>query len=287
MTNLNYTSLLLLGVLALHSCKLQKVNISKTNKKNEVNTIIRYETIRDSAYCKLASSNNIEYSFYNLPFFKTDKEIVLFNGGGIYQGFSFFDKDNLQIQLKKVAQNRGKWCVEEETYSGLIGLNHEVTYNEKDLVSFKLYYEEYSGSVHTYTEYYNYSIYNQKINKRTDKGSVLNIFNKEKTEGLISKINTYILKDIRNTLINGHDNIGEEISGIRKRNIEENIKKGTYEITELPTEWGIEVVDNEVGIIFYEVKVPNILTDASNNYSIFFTIKELHPYLVKSFENRI
>ncbi|WP_271783491.1 hypothetical protein [Aquimarina algiphila] len=288
MDKLHYICLLLFSFFTLQNCTSQKAG----TKNISTNTTIPYETIKDSAYCKPPSSNNVEYSFYNLPFFKTDREVVLFNGGNIYQGFSFFNRDSLQIQLKKVIQDREEWCVKEDTHSGLIELSHEVTYNEKDLVSFKLYYAEYGGSIHTYTEYYNYSIDDQEINIRTDKGSILNIFKKEKKEELTSKMNEYILKNIKNTLINGYDDFGEKISVERKRNIEESINNGDYTLAELPTEWaieinGIEESQKEMGISFHGIRVPSIITDASNDYSIFFTFKELHPYIVESFKKHM
>ncbi len=282
--NLYTCNLIFLSFLVLGSCKSQSSLF--VAEKTTTNSVIPYETVKDSVLCAppYRGEKDCCYIYYELPYFKAEvayKEM---------QPFFFFNRDSLKSQLKETMKLIKKDCTEFIPGGDMI---FEVMYNDKNLIGLVLYHESINGQIYPFA-YFNYQLSDKTQDYHYSSNSTyLDIFKKEKLSDLSLKINHVIEKNIREVIKNSpYDLWGNEITNEDiKKSLEELENTKQHFINGLADSWTLfkhKDYNNEEGVMFYEVEVPDIIAE-TNNYtaSFFFTFNDLKPFLKESFKKQI
>lgn len=230
----------------------------------EINSII------DSVKC-----NNEKY-YYEFPDILSKNEINFFNNSMSTDYLNYLDLD---IEKKNIRPSdiinmailmRKKECNDNNNYSGFIGSNYKVTFNNFKIVSINMNYESMAGSINIDSYYYNFDIEKNKILQFND------IIKENKIYELLKKINSILLDRLNKVYKENKDELNNSDvyeSLIHSKSLFKKENLDTFSISEK----GIEYIFN--------YGFPNGSIAIENN--IFISYNDLKMILKDDFKKKI
>lgn len=172
-------------IFTFYSCQGQE--------KKSKNDIVKIQSLKNSVKCM----NYKEEFDFNFPDILGKDENNFFNTIIIKDYISYLDIENKLITPKKlieVAIDKIKKQCNNKNFSGLIGSNYNVTYNNGKLLSINMNYESVAGNINVDSYYYNFDVKQRKILEYS------NVLKDDKINELI-KICNKIIKDIHGNIL--------------------------------------------------------------------------------------
>lgn len=171
----------------LNSC------LSQVNKNKE--STIKIHSVIDSTYC----NNYNEKYYFQFPDIFDKNEINFFNNSITFDYLNYLDIEKKSIKPRDLIDMaiiiRKKECNDNNNFSGFIGSNYKVTFNNLNVLSITMNYESLAGNINIDSYYYNFDVPNRKTLALTD------IIKENKIKELLKKCNS-ILKNRLDELYN-------------------------------------------------------------------------------------
>ncbi|HSD05679.1 hypothetical protein [Flavobacterium sp.] len=242
--------------------------LSQVSKKKVVP--IKIHSIIDSTYC----NSNTEKYYFEFPDIFNKNEINFFNNSITIDYLNYLDIEKKSIKPRDLIRMaiviRKKECNDNNNFSGLIGSDYKITFNNSNILSISMDYESLAGNINIDSYYYNFDVPNKKLLVFTD------IIKENKTNELLKKCNQ-ILKNRLDELYKENKNelATSEIyqSLIRSSSLFKKENLNTFSIQKN----GIEYIFN--------YGFPNGMFPIDNN--IFISYDDLKMILKEDFKKKI
>jgi hypothetical protein len=246
----------------LNSC------LSQTNKNKD--SAIKIHSVIDSIYC----NNNNEKYYFEFPDIFDKNENNFFNNCISTDYLNYLDIEKKSEKPKNliyiVLLARKKECNDNNNFSGFIGSNYKVTFNNSNILSITMNYETLAGNINIDSYYYNFDVPKSKTLVSND------IIKESKINELLKKCNS-ILKSRLDELYK--ENKSElDASDVYQSLIHSNslFKKENLNTFSIQKK-GIEYIFN--------YGFPNGMFPIENN--IFISYKDLKMILNEDFKEKI
>lgn len=236
----------------LNSC------ISQVNKNK--NSIVKIHSIIDSTSC----TNTNEKYYFEFPDIFDKNEINFFNNSICIDYLNYLDIEEKNIKPKELidiaVHSRKKECDDNHNFSGFIGSNYKVTFNNSNILSITMNYESLAGSINIDSYYYNFDVLNSKTLVFDD------IIKENKTNDLVKKCNS-ILKNRLNELYKENkselDSSDVYQSLIHSNGLFKKENLNTFSIQKKGIEYifnygfpnGMFAIENNIFISYYDLKM--------------------------------
>jgi hypothetical protein len=177
--------------LNLNSC------LSQTCKNKE--STINIHSVIDSTYC----NNYNEKYYFEFPDIFNKNEINFFNNSITIDYLNYLGIEKKHIKPRDLINMaiimRKKECNDNNNFSGFIGSNYKITFNNSKILSINMSYESLAGNINIDSYYYNFDVPNKKALVFTD------IIKENEIKELLKKINS-TLKNRLDELYNENKN---------------------------------------------------------------------------------
>lgn len=222
------------------------------------NSGIKIHSIIDSVKC-----NNEKY-YFEFPDILNKNEINFFNNSISADYLNYLDIEKKSIRpndlINMAILMRKKECNDSNNYSGFIGSNYKVTFNNFKILSINMNYESLAGSINIDSYYYNFDILNNKILQFND------IIKESKIQELLKKINSILrdrlnraYKENKNELNNSdvYESLTHSKILFRKENLDtfSISKKGIEYIFNYGFSNGMVAIENNIFFSYNDLKM--------------------------------
>ena len=252
---------LLLVTATFHSCQGQEKN--NHNLKTKILNLKKYITCQNY---------NEEY-IYEYPDILGNNENNFFNTIIIKDYITYLDIENKLItpkKLIKVAIDKRKKECNNKNFSGLVGSNYNVTYNNGKLLSINMNYESVVGNTNVDSYYYNFDVKKRKILQYS------NVLKDDKINELIKMCNKILNERLKNLYAENKDELDESDIYNSLMDSKSIFNKSNLDSFSLEGK-GIKFIFN--------YGFPNGAFDIDNN--LYFSYKDFQKYTNEDFQKKI
>ena len=274
---------LITSFVAFTGCKPQQATKPLIKKNIETNNSITYESIKDSVLCASGNNQKGRYIHYELPFFKIETEFEA------TQPYTFFSKDSLKRELKAAMAIIKNECATDDISGG--DLHYNIYCNQKNIVSMTLLHENFNGRLYP-LHYFSYAVHSRTLNTTIQDSYGVKMIAERKKDSFLLMLNNELHKIITKTIAeNDFDNFEREITQSDKAYVKERLSQKEYSLDDIPK--SVIVINHRDykndGILFCEINAPSFLEERylSGTMTIFFTFKQLKPFLSEDFKKHI
>ena len=242
-------------------------NSCQSQVKKDLET--KLNSIIDSTQCM---NYKEKYSF-EFPDILGKNENNFFNNIVIKDYLIYLDIENKVITPKKLIalaiDKRKKEC-ENNNFSGFIGSEYNITFNNGKLLSINMKYESLAGGINIDSYYYNFDVQQKKTLKHSD------VLKEDKTNELVKMCNKILNDRLKNLYVESKNELDE--SDVYKSLID---SKAIFNKANLNS---FSLQEN--GIVFiFNYGFPNGVFDIDNN--LYFTYTDFQKYIKEDFQKKL